>query len=108
MTKTACQESESSKKQLGNHITLGKYPLSTCNLPKFCRWGGGVPYRWSLSWLTGMDKDIVYAKHRVNTVAAGRRNQFSPSCSTGLLALLVFVLKAILVKIDHNLRGLEG
>jgi hypothetical protein len=70
VTKTACQESESSKKQLGNHITLGKYPLSTCNLPKFYRCGG-VPYCWSLSWLTGMDKDIVYAEPRVNTVAAG-------------------------------------
>ena len=76
--------------------------------PKFYRWGGGgVPFSWSFGWETGVDDDLVCVKPNVQTKIQ-ERVALSPVCSTRLLALLAFAMKAILVRIDRNLRGLES
>ena len=77
-------------------------------LPKFYRWGGGpCPYSWSFGWLTGRDKDLVCVRPNLHTPRAGEIN-LSPVCSNRLLALIAFILKAILVRLDQNLNAQEA
>ena len=89
---------------------VGNYPLNTCklSLPRFSRWGGGgVPYTWTFGWLTGRDNDLVCVKSKIDTPIAGEV-ALSPVCSNRLLAFIAFAMKAILVRIDQNLRDLAG
>ena len=72
------------------------------------KWGGGpCPYSYSFGWLTGRDNDLVCVKANLRTPLEGEA-YLSPVCSIKLLALLAFVLKNILVRIDYKLRSLEG
>ncbi len=64
-------------------------------------------YRWSFGWETGQDNDLVCIKPNVQTPLEGEI-ALSPVCSNRFLAFCAFVVKAMLVKIDHNLRGLGG
>ena len=75
-------------------------------LAKFYRWGNKNPH-WSFGWKTGKDNDLICVKPNVSTQIAGEIN-LSPVCSNRLLAFWAFILKRILVRIDHNLRGLES
>ena len=73
-------------------------------LPRFYRWGGGgVPYFWSFGWWTGKDDDLLCVKLKVMTDIEGEI-ALSPTCSNRPLALLAFGLKAILIRIDGNLK----
>jgi len=78
------------------------------SLPKFYRWrGGSLPFCWSFGWETGKDNDLVCIKPHVRTGIEGKI-ALSPVCSSRFLAFCGFMMKAILVTIDHNLKGLEG
>jgi len=81
--------------------------MGKISLPKFYRWDGFITSPWSFGWETGKDNDLVCVKPNILTKIEGEI-ALSPVCSTRLLAFWSFVMKAILVKIDHNLRGLEG
>ncbi len=84
---------------------IGDYILDKGKLPHFFRWGDvGVSSKWSFGWEAGKDNDLVCVKPNVNTILAGEIT-LSPVCSNRFLA---FILKTILVRIDNNLRGLEG
>ncbi len=77
-------------------------------LPRFYRWGGGgVSFSWSFGWRTGKDNDLICIKPQIDTPIAGEI-ALSPVCSNRFLAVSAFAMKAILVRIDHNLSGLEG
>jgi len=93
---------------LVNPVSRDKNPIKSYKFPKFYRWGGGgIPFKWSFGWLTGRDNDLVCVKPRIYTPVAGEI-ALSPVCSNRVLAIIAFVMKAILVKVDYNLRGLEG
>jgi len=77
--------------------------------PKFYRWGGGgVKYTWSYGWLTGIDNDLICVKRGVSKSLPTADAFLSPVCSTKLLALWAFLLKALVVRIDHNVKDLES
>jgi len=72
---------------------------------KFYRWGGGgVKHRWSFGWLTGIDNDLVCVSPNVRTRAM-EYIALSPVCFNRLLALIAFLLKVLLFRLDWNLRG---
>jgi len=76
-------------------------------LPKFYKWGGGgVPFFWCLGWETGKDNDLICVKPYITTVIEGELT-LSPICRNKPLALFAFMLKAILVRIDNNVKGLD-
>jgi len=86
---------------------VGKYTLKASKLPKFYRWGGGgLPFTWSFGWVTGLDNDLMCVVPNAQT-RLQEHIALSPICSNRLLALCAFVIKAILVRVDHNLKGLE-
>ena len=71
-------------------------------LPKFYDWGGGgIPYSWSFGWLTGEDGDLVCVLPNVKSKVLGEIS-LSPVCSNHLLALISFVCKLILLKVDKK------
>ena len=77
-------------------------------LPRFYDWGGcEISRTWSFGWLTGKDNDLVCVRPDIHTPIAGEV-ALSPICSNLLLAFFAFVIKAILVRIDCNLRDLES
>ena len=72
--------------------------------PKFYDWGGGgLPYTWSFGWLTGKDNDLVCVLPEVKTHEDGEVS-LSPVCSNRLSALIAFVCKFMLLRLDHNIR----
>ena len=74
------------------------------SFPRFYHWGrGGVRYRWSFGWLTGIDKDLVCVCPDVYT-RTSEQYALSPVCSHPVLALVTMLFKAIVLKFDHNLR----
>lgn len=82
--------------------------MSKLTLPRFYRWGGGIlPHTWSFGWVTGKDDDLVCVKPSVE-IEPEDELFLSPVCSNRFLAFWAFVMKAILARIDHNSRGLEG
>ena len=68
---------------------------------------GALPDSWAFGWKTGIDNDLICIKPNIDTSQAGEF-YLSPVCHNRFLALLAFALKVILLKIDCNLRGLEG
>ena len=73
-------------------------------LPRFYRWGGGeVKHTWSFGWLIGRDNDLVCVMPEIETEQNGELT-LSPVCSTRILALLAFISKFFLVRIDYNVR----
>ena len=83
-----------------------KYPLKACKFPKFYRWGcKDLPSYWSFGWETGKDNNLICVKPNILSEIAGEIN-LSPVCSNRFLAGSAFIMKVILVRIDHNLRGL--
>ncbi|MBA7648698.1 hypothetical protein ES703_56486 [subsurface metagenome] len=89
----------------------GNYPPKTCipaRLPRFYYFGGGVvPLSWAFGWETGRDSDLICIRPNVQTRTA-EYITLSPICSNRVLAFCAFITKVLLVRIDHNLRGLEG
>jgi len=72
-------------------------------IPRFYSWGGGgVSTTWSFGWWVGKDDDLLCVKSKTSTDAEAEI-ALSPVCSNRVLALLAFVLKAILIRIDGNL-----
>lgn len=71
-------------------------------IPRFYRWNNN----WSFGWETGEDNDLICIKPDISIKIEGDI-YLSPVCSNRLLAFLAFVLKQILSRIDHNLRGLK-
>jgi len=72
-------------------------------IPRFYRWGGGgVLTTWSFGWWTGKDGDLLCVKSRASSNIEAEI-ALSPVCSNRVLALLAFLLKAILIRIDGNL-----
>ena len=72
-------------------------------MPRFYRWGGGgVLYTWSFGWWTGKDDDLLCVKSKISSDAEAEI-ALSPVCSNRVLALLAFLLKAILIRIDGNI-----
>ena len=67
------------------------------------RWDGGriIPDAYSFGWWTGKDDDLLCVKSQVATELEGELT-LSPVCSSRPLALLAFVIKAILIRIDDN------
>lgn len=91
-----------------NRVVFALYHKVKTRLPKFYDWGGGgVPVWWTFGWETGRDNDLICVKYKVTTPIEGEI-ALSPSCRNRLSALLAFVLKAILISIDGNLKELEG
>lgn len=92
-------------------LIIGNYPLKTCipaKLPRFYYFGGGtVSVSWAFGWETGRDNDLICVKPNVQTRTLEHITA-SPICSNRALAFCAFVIKATLIRIDHNLRGLEG
>lgn len=77
-------------------------------LPKFYRWGKDA---WSFGWLTGINEDLVSIKPNIlkRLNEPGLSTILSPVCPNRFLALLGFLLKFILIRIDHNMNiRLEG
>lgn len=72
--------------------------------PRFYDWGGGpgVPVRWSFGWYLE-DIDLVCVVPGPLEHWQGER-ALCPVASSKPLALLSFLLKRILLRIDHNLR----
>lgn len=73
-------------------------------IPRFYDWGEQA---WSFGWETGKDNDLVCVKPNLHTSLQGEI-ALSPVCSNRLLAICAFVIKALLIRIDHNLRDLES
>lgn len=72
-------------------------------IPRFYSWGGGgVPTTWSFGWWTGKDDDLMCVKSKTST-DTDAEIALSPICSNRPLALVAFVLKAILIRIDGNI-----
>lgn len=87
------------------YLIKDKYTLKACKLPRFYRWGGGgVPFRWSFGWFTGVDNDLVCVSPTVKT-RSKENHLLSPVYPNRFLAFVAIVMKALLVKIDWNLRG---
>ena len=61
---------------------------------------------WICGWITGIDSDLVCVIPRVKTRAM-EFHAFSPVYTNYLFALIAFVFKRLLLRIDHNTRGLE-
>lgn len=61
----------------------------------------------SFGWKTDIDNDLICVKPHANTTLAGEIT-LSPVYSNWLWALCAFIMKAILIRIDQNLRGLES
>ena len=79
--------------------------LPSFAIPSFYKWGGGgVPFKWSLGWLTGIDGDLVCVIPNVHTRIIEHR-ALSPVCSNAMLAIIAMIFKAILLKIDYNLKN---
>jgi len=77
-------------------------------LPRYYKWGGGSSQtHWSFGWETGKDGDLICIKPNISSRLAGEIN-LSPSCSSRFLAFIAFILKAILEKIDYNMRISES
>ncbi|MFC1984993.1 CoA transferase [Chloroflexota bacterium] len=89
----------------GQELWLNRgYILDKGKLPHFYRWGGGgVPYRWSFGWLTGKDNDLICVKPGINSRML-EQVSLSPVCRTRLLAFSAFAMKALLMRLDENLR----
>ena len=66
-----------------------------------------MPTWWTFGWETGKDNDLICVKPKVTTPIDGEI-ALSPSCRNRFAALLAFGLKAILINMDGNLKGLEG
>ena len=72
-------------------------------MPRFYRWGGGgVKYSWSFGWLTGQDDDLICVRPSIEDRIEAKM-ALSPVCTTRILAILAFVLKMILLRIDDNM-----
>lgn len=70
----------------------------------FYKWGGGgVPFKWSFGWLTGIDNDLICVCPNVRTRVM-EHHALSPVCSNAVLAFVAMIFKAILLKIDYNVR----
>ena len=63
---------------------------------------GGIPFSWSFGWLTGEDSDLVCVLPNVKSKVLGEIN-LSPVCSNHILALISFLCKLILLKVDKNI-----
>ena len=70
---------------------------------RFYRWGGPSNYHYSLGWIAGKDHDLVCVKRRTRSEWEAWCS-LSPVCGTRLVAAFAFLLKAILVRVDLNLR----
>lgn len=87
---------------------MARNSIAQTGLPRFYKWGGGgVPYLWCFGWQTSKDSDLICVKPKIATPIQGEI-ALSPTCSNRPLALLAFALKAILIRLDENLKGLEG
>jgi len=74
----------------------------TARWPEFMRWGGGgVPWKWSLGWWTGRDGDLLCVVPEVVETLL-EELLLSPVCNNRFLALLAFLLKRMLVRLDAN------
>lgn len=72
-------------------------------LPRFYDWDGGpLPTPWSFGWYLA-DVDLVCVRPGPLSDEEGER-ALSPVCSNRALAVLAFAAKALLLRIDHNLR----
>jgi hypothetical protein len=71
--------------------------------PRFYRWGGPDKYSWSFGWLTGKDNDLVCATTHIPETMYPY-HYLSPACPTRPVALLAFLLKAIVLRLDLTMR----
>jgi len=63
------------------------------NTPVFFTWGGGgIKYRYSFGWWTGLDNDLICVIPIVETKEQGEVF-LSPSCSSKLMAVIAFFIK---------------
>ena len=74
-------------------------------MPKLYKWDGGIiPDAYSFGFLTGRDHDLICVKPNLSDRMEAEI-ALSPICSTRLLAILAFLLKRILMKIDQTTWG---
>ena len=72
-------------------------------LPEFYRWDGGeLPSVWSFGWWKGKDDDLLCVNPKAISSTEAEM-ALSPVCSNRLLALLGFICKLVLIKIDKNI-----
>jgi len=63
------------------------YPLKAHRLPRFFKWGGGgVPFKWSFGWLTGLNGGKARAakltpERRVEIAKKAARARWGRFCS---------------------------
>jgi len=73
--------------------------------PRFYKWGGGgVPFKWSFGWLTGIDKDLICVHPNIHERTM-EQYALSPVCSNIVLAFIAMIFKAMLLRVDYNLKG---
>lgn len=78
------------------------------SLPRLHKWEGGrwVKTRWAVGWLTGPDGDLVCVRPGRKT-RGGAEAALSPVTRSRTGAVIAFVLKKLLLRVDENLKGLD-
>lgn len=72
--------------------------------PAFYKWDGGpISTKWSFGWYLP-EIDLVCVRPDCQSDEEGNL-ALSPVCSSRLLAVVAFALKALLVRIDENSRA---
>lgn len=73
-------------------------------MPRFFKWrGGSISDSWSFGYLTGKDQDLICIKSDTRDEVEAEI-LLSPVCSNRPLAILAFVLKRNLLKLDENMK----
>jgi len=57
--------------------------------------------RWTVGWLTGRDNDLICVKPNIEDYQEAEI-ALSPVCTNVFFAILGFLFKRILIKIDRN------
>jgi len=67
----------------------------------FCWDQGPLPDKWSCGWWTGADGDLLCVLPKLRNPLQNEL-ALSPVCFNPLWAILCFVLKRLLIRLDHN------
>lgn len=61
--------------------------------------------RWACGWLTGPDSDLICVKRSIMATWQADLT-LSPVCFNPLLAIMAYIMKRILIVLDHNVSSL--
>ena len=72
-------------------------------MPTLFKWGGNsIPDSWAFGYLTGKDHDLICVRSNIKDKKKAEI-ALSPVCVNRPLAILAFVFKRLLLKLDENI-----